>query len=155
MRALLQRVTGAAVRVDGEEVARIGPGLCILLGVKEGDGPEEAEMLAQKTALLRIFRDKAGYFDRSLLDVGGEALVVSQFTLYANCRKGRRPSFSKAARPEVAEPLVDRFVQALELTGVPVRAGVFGATMMVEIHNDGPVTIVLDSDVLKRPRRKS
>jgi D-tyrosyl-tRNA(Tyr) deacylase len=153
VRAVLQRVTSASVQVDGQEVGRIGPGLCILLGVEDRDGPEQAEKLALKTAQLRVFRDQAGYFNRSILDVGGEALVISQFTLYANCRKGRRPSFTRAARPEVAEPLVDHFVLALRNTGVPVQTGEFGALMQVEIHNDGPVTIVLDSDDLQKPRR--
>lgn len=152
MRAVVQRVTEAAVTVDDREVARIGPGLCILLGVGEGDGPAEAEELALKVAQLRIFRDAAGYFNRSLLDIEGEVLVVSQFTLYADCRRGRRPSFSDAARPEVAEPLVEQFAQALRVAGVPVRTGVFGAMMMVSIHNDGPVTIVLDTEDLHRPR---
>ena len=153
MRAVLQRVTGAAVVVDGVEVGRIGPGLCILLGVKQGDDVAKVEKLALKVAQLRIFRDEAGYFNRSILDVGGAALVVSQFTLYANCRKGRRPSFSQAARPEQAEPLVEHFVQVLVLAGVPVQTGVFGAMMQLEIHNDGPVTIILDSDDLARARR--
>jgi len=143
VRAVLQRVTQAAVQVDGQEVARIGPGLCVLLGVGEGDGRQEAEQLAQKVAQMRIFRDAAGYFNRSLLDVEGQALVVSQFTLYADCRKGRRPSFSQAARPEVAEPLVEHFARALRATGVPVYAGVFGAMMLVEIYNED----------LRRPRR--
>lgn len=155
VRAVLQRVTRSAVVVDGEVVARIGPGLCILLGVGEEDGPEEAERLASKVAQLRIFRDEGGHFDRSILDVGGEAVVVSQFTLYADCRKGRRPSFSRAALPEVAEPLVERFAQFLRLAGVSVQAGVFGAMMDVEIHNDGPVTILLDTQELKRPRRQA
>ncbi len=153
MRAVLQRVTQASVTVDGQEVAHIGPGLCILLGVGQDDGPEEAEKLALKVAQLRLFRDEAGLFNRSILDVGGAALVVSQFTLYADCRKGRRPSFSHAARPEVAEPLVEQFARSLERAGVPTQTGVFGAMMAVEIHNDGPVTIILDSEDLSRPRR--
>ncbi len=153
MRAVLQRVTRASVTVEGNAVGRIGPGLCVLLGVGEDDGPEEAEGLAAKISQLRIFRDEAGYFNRSLLDVGGEALVISQFTLYADCRKGRRPSFSKAARPEVAEPLVEHFCQALRQAGIPVQTGIFGAMMLVEIYNDGPVTIWLDSTDLQRPRR--
>jgi D-tyrosyl-tRNA(Tyr) deacylase len=153
MRAVIQRVTQAAVTVDDQIVAQIGPGLCVLLGVGDGDGPAEAEELALKIAQLRIFRDAAGYFNRSIIDVGGETLVVSQFTLYANCRRGRRPSFSKAARPEVAEPLVEHFVQSLRLAGVPAETGIFGAMMLVEIHNDGPVTIVLDTADLHRPRR--
>jgi len=153
MRAVLQRVTRAAVSVEGRVVAAIGPGLCILLGVGAGDTPAEAEELAQKVAQLRIFRDEAGLFNRSILDMGGEALVVSQFTLYADCRRGRRPSFTDAARPEVAEPLVERFCRALRAAGVPTQAGVFGAMMLVEIHNDGPVTILLDTADLHRPRR--
>ncbi len=153
MRAVLQRVARATVSVDGDVVARIGPGLCILLGVGQGDTEAEAEELARKTAQLRIFRDEAGLFNRSILEVGGEALVVSQFTLYADCRRGRRPSFTEAARPEVAEPLVEHFCRALRAAGVPTRSGIFGAMMRVEIHNDGPVTIVLDSDDLHRPRR--
>jgi len=153
MRAVLQRVVRAAVQVDGQEVARVGPGLCVLLGVGEKDGPAEADELALKVAQLRIFADAAGYFNLSLLDVAGEALVVSQFTLYGDCRKGRRPSFSHAARPESAEPLVEHFAGALRQAGVPVQSGVFGALMQVEIHNDGPVTIVLDTDDLHRPRR--
>jgi len=153
MRTVIQRVTQAAVTVDNQVVAQIGPGLCILLGIGEGDGPAEAEELAVKIAQMRIFRDAAGYFNRSILDVGGEALVVSQFTLYADCRRGRRPSFSKAARPEGAEPLVEHFVQSLRLAGVPTESGTFGAMMLVEIHNDGPVTIVLGTEDLRRPRR--
>jgi D-tyrosyl-tRNA(Tyr) deacylase len=154
MRAVLQRVTKAAVSVAGQQVARIGPGLCILLGVGEGDGPAEAVELAQKIVQMRIFRDAAGYFNLSLLDVRGEALVVSQFTLYADCRRGRRPSFSDAARPEVAEPLVEHFAQALRQAGVAVQSGLFGAMMEVEILNDGPVTITLDTADLHRPRRQ-
>lgn len=153
MRAVLQRVTRAAVIVDGEEVARIGPGLCILLGVGREDGTEEAEKLALKVAQLRVFRDQAGYFNHSILDVGGTALVVSQFTLYADSRKGRRPSFSSAAPPEVAEPLVDHFAQVLQAAGVPVQTGLFGAMMGVELLNDGPVTVILDTDDLQRSRR--
>jgi D-tyrosyl-tRNA(Tyr) deacylase len=153
MRAVIQRVTRAAVTVDGQEVARIGPGLCILVGVGEGDGPAEADELALKIAQQRIFRDAAGYFSRSILEVAGEALVVSQFTLYADCRRGRRPSFSDAARPEVAEQLVEHFAQALRVAGVRVQTGIFRAMMLVEIENDGPVTIVLDTEDLHRPRR--
>lgn len=153
MRAVLQRVGRAAVTVDGREVAKIGPGLCILVGVGEGDDSDLAAKLALKVAQLRIFQDQGGSLNRSLLEVGGEALVISQFTLFANCRKGRRPSFTRAARPEVAQPLVERFAQTLQSAGVPVQTGVFGALMQVEIHNDGPVTIVLDSDDLAKPRR--
>ncbi len=154
MRAVVQRVRRAAVRVGEQEVARIGRGLCVLLGVGDGDGPGEAVELASKIAQLRIFPDEAGQMNRSLLDVEGEALVVSQFTLYADCRRGRRPSFSHAARPEVAEPLVATFIRALSQAGVKVQSGQFGALMLVEIENDGPVTIVLDSQDLRRPRRQ-
>lgn len=154
MRAVVQRVRGAAVRVGEQEVARIGPGVCVLVGVGEGDGPAEAAELASKVAQLRIFPDEAGQMNRSLLDIRGEALVVSQFTLYADCRRGRRPSFSHAARPEVAQPLVEAFAESLAQSGVPVQQGQFGAMMLVEIHNDGPVTILLDSEELRRPRRQ-
>lgn len=153
MRAVLQRVGRASVAVEAGTVAAIGPGLCIFLGVGQGDTEREAEELAQKTAQLRLFRDEAGLFNRSIRDVGGEALVVSQFTLYADCRRGRRPAFTAAARPEVAKPLVEHFCRALRAAGVPTQAGVFGAMMQVEIHNDGPVTILLDTADLHRPRR--
>lgn len=154
MRAVVQRVRSAAVQVGEREVARIGRGVCVLVGVGEGDGPAEATELASKVAQLRIFPDEAGQMNRSLLDIQGEALVVSQFTLYADCRRGRRPSFSHAARPEVAQPLVEAFAEALARSGVPVQQGQFGALMLVEIHNDGPVTILLDSEELRRPRRR-
>ena len=131
----------ADVKVLGE----IGAGLCVLLGVADGDGAELAERLARKVARLRIFENDEGKFDRSLIDVGGEALVVSQFTLIADSQKGTRPDFSKAARPEAAEPLYDHVVQALRDLGVPVQTGVFGARMQVALVNDGPVTIVLDT----------
>ena len=143
MRAVVQRVASARVVVAGETVGEIGPGLCVLLGVAAGDGPAEAERLAGKIARLRIFEDDAGRFDRSLLEAGGGALVVSQFTLIADTAKGNRPSFSQAARPELAEPLYERFCAALRELGVPVETGVFGARMRVELANDGPVTIVL------------
>lgn len=145
VRAVLQRVSRAAVIIDGQRVAAIGRGLCILLGVAQRDGSEDANQLAKKTAELRIFPDAQGRFNLSLLDVGGEALVVSQFTLLADTRKGRRPSFMEAAPPEIAEPLVEAFAQALRELGVPVQTGRFGAHMLVEIHNDGPVTIIMDS----------
>lgn len=149
MRALIQRVTHGAVRVDGESVGEIGPGLVILLGVGEGDTQDEAEFLAQKIAGLRIFGDAEGRFNLSLLDTGGAALVVSQFTLFADARKGRRPSFIRAAPPELAEQLVDRFADALRAAGATVATGRFRAHMDVEIHNDGPVTIWLDTDELR------
>jgi D-tyrosyl-tRNA(Tyr) deacylase len=132
------------VRVGGETVGEIGAGLCVLLGVARGDGAAEAARLAGKVARLRVFEDDAGRFDRSLMDVGGSALVVSQFTLIADTAKGNRPSFSDAAPPEDAEPLYERFCDELRAAGVPVSHGVFGARMQIELVNDGPVTIVLD-----------
>jgi len=153
VRALIQRVSRASVTVDGERLAEIGQGLVVLLGVAAGDTAEDAHRLARKTAEMRIFSDAAGRFDLSLLDVGGEALVVSQFTLLADARKGRRPSFTRAAPPEEAETLVEAFAAALRETGVEVRMGRFGARMLAEIHNEGPVTIFLDSEELERPRR--
>jgi D-tyrosyl-tRNA(Tyr) deacylase len=144
MRALIQRVSRGSVSVDGNTVARIGRGVVVLVGVGPGDGEEQAAYLAEKIAGLRIFPDAQGKTNHSLLDVNGEALVVSQFTLYADTRKGRRPSFTDAAGPEIAEPLVSRFAALLGLTGVPVQKGVFGAHMVVEIINDGPVTIWLE-----------
>jgi D-tyrosyl-tRNA(Tyr) deacylase len=139
VRAVVQRVVRAAVRPGGS----IGAGLCVLLGVAEGDTAADADALAGKIARLRIFQNDEGKFDRSLLDMGGAALVVSQFTLFADTTKGNRPSFSRAARPEVAEPLYERFAAALRLLGVEVATGVFGAHMEVELVNDGPVTIVV------------
>ncbi|MBN1177668.1 MAG: D-tyrosyl-tRNA(Tyr) deacylase [Anaerolineae bacterium] len=144
MRIVLQRVSRAAVSVGGETVGTIGPGVVILVGVTHGDAQEQAEWLAHKVAGLRIFEDTAGRMNASLLDVEGAALVVSQFTLYADSRKGRRPSYTDAALPEVAEPLIEHFAQTLASTGVPVQRGVFGAHMQVDIHNDGPVTIILE-----------
>ncbi len=149
MRALIQRVTRGAVRVEGETVGEIGAGLVILLGVGEADGEAEAAFLAQKIAALRIFSDADGRFNLSLLDTGGAALVVSQFTLFADARKGRRPSFVQAAPPERAERLVEGFAAALRGAGLRVATGRFGAKMAVEIHNDGPVTIWLDTDELR------
>jgi D-tyrosyl-tRNA(Tyr) deacylase len=154
MRAVVQRVTNASVTVDGATVGTIGRGLLILLGVGGGDTGDDAEMLAEKIANMRIFADDDGRFDRSLLDVGGAALVVSQFTLYADTRRGRRPSFSAAAAPDVAEPLVLTFAEALRVRGVQVESGRFGAMMQVALVNDGPVTIVLDSETLREPRRQ-
>jgi len=145
MRAVCQRVTRAGVRVSGSTVGEIGPGLCVLLGVARGDGESQAGRLAGKIAQLRIFEDEEGRFARSLLDTGGAALVVSQFTLLADTSKGNRPSFSDAAPPDVAEPLCERFCDELRALGVPVEQGVFGARMEVELVNDGPVTIVLDA----------
>jgi len=144
MRAVCQRVSEARVRVAGEVVGEIGAGLCVLLGVARGDSEGDAERLAAKIARLRIFPDEDGRFDRSLIDMGGSALVVSQFTLLADTAKGNRPSFSDAAPPEDAEPLYERFCDGLRELGVPVQQGVFGAAMQVELVNDGPVTIVVD-----------
>ena len=144
VRAVVQRVSSASVRVDSETVGACGPGLLVLVGARHEDTSETATRLAAKIARLRVFPDDAGRFDRSLLDTGGEALVVSQFTLLANTSKGNRPSFTDAAPPEEAEPLVSAFCDALSDLGIPVQTGVFGARMEVELVNDGPVTIVLE-----------
>jgi D-aminoacyl-tRNA deacylase len=146
MKAVVQRVSQARVRVRDEPVGEIGPGLCVLVGVARGDGPTEAQRLAGKVARLRIFEDDAGRFDRSLLDLGAAALVVSQFTLLADTtrQKGTRPDFSQAAPREQAEPLYEAFCAELRALGVPVATGSFGARMAVELVNDGPVTIVLE-----------
>jgi len=144
MRAVVQRVIKASVSVDGKTVGSIGRGLVVLLGVTHDDGEEEARFLAGKIANLRILADDRGKFNLSALEVGADALVVSQFTLYGDARKGRRPSFTKAAPPEVAGPLVEQFVTLLEQEGLHVESGIFGAMMLVEIHNDGPVTIILE-----------
>ena len=144
MRALLQRVSKASVTVEGQTISTIGKGLLILLGVGHGDGEEQARFLSDKIASLRVFEDEQGKTNLSVQDVKGEALVVSQFTLYADTRKGRRPSFIDAALPALAEPLVDRFVELLREHGIPTQTGKFGAHMEVEIHNDGPVTIWLE-----------
>jgi D-tyrosyl-tRNA(Tyr) deacylase len=153
MRLILQRVTSARVAVDAEAIGEIASGLLVLVGVREGDDAATARRLAGKTAELRIFRDDEGRFNRSLLEANGAALVVSQFTLYADVRKGRRPSFNNAASPELAEPLVEAYAHELESLGVPVARGRFGAYMQVESVNDGPVTLIIDSDGLDRPRR--
>ena len=144
MRALIQRVKTGKVTIDGQIVAEIAHGLVILLGIGQGDTAEQARFLAGKIASLRIFEDHEGKFNRSILDMGGAAIVVSQFTLYADTRKGRRPSFTEAAPPEIAAPLVETFANLLRELGVPTRNGVFGAHMLVEIENDGPVTIWLE-----------
>jgi D-tyrosyl-tRNA(Tyr) deacylase len=148
MRALLQRVTRAQVSVNSKVVGRIGAGLTILLGLKEGDTPMIAEWMAGKVAHLRIFADQEGKTNLSAHDIGAEMLVISQFTLYADCRRGRRPGFSYAARPETAEPLYEHFMRSLRELGFTVATGSFGAEMLVEIHNEGPFTILLDSDEL-------
>ena len=144
MRAVVQRVSQASVLIDGEVVGSIQRGLVVLVGVTHDDGESEARFLATKIANLRIFADDEGKFNRSALDVNGEVMVVSQFTLYGDARKGRRPSFVKAAPPDIAEPLIEEFVSYLEEEGLRVETGVFGAMMMVELHNDGPVTIILE-----------
>jgi D-tyrosyl-tRNA(Tyr) deacylase len=145
VRAVVQRVSRAEVRVDGAVVGRIGHGLCVLVGAADDDSDEDVAWLADKVVGLRIFADDAGQMNRALADVGGALLVVSQFTLYGDCRKGRRPSFVKAMRPELAEPLYEKFVAAARATGVPVETGRFRAMMEVELVNDGPVTLLLDS----------
>jgi D-tyrosyl-tRNA(Tyr) deacylase len=149
MRILVQRVTEASVRVDKSVIGEIGPGLLLFVGIRDGDSAEEATMLAGKVANLRIFEDEAGKMNRSVLDCGYSALVVSQFTLYADLRRGRRPSFVEAARPEVAAPLVEYFAGALRDLGLTVETGRFGADMDIALINDGPVTIWLDSADLR------
>ncbi|MCZ2127497.1 MAG: D-tyrosyl-tRNA(Tyr) deacylase [Anaerolineales bacterium] len=146
MRALVQRVSRASVTVEGQIISEIGKGLLILLGVGHSDGETQAQFLAEKIANLRIFEDEQGKTNLSALDVKGEAIVVSQFTLYADTRKGRRPSFLDAALPDLAEPLVERFIQLLRGQGIPTQSGKFGAHMEVEIHNHGPVTIWLEKE---------
>lgn len=154
MKLLLQRVKGSSVSVDGEVVGAIGQGLNILCCVVEGDTKAEAEQLAAKCAKMRIFEDENGKMNQSILDIDGEALVISQFTLAADCRKGNRPSFTGSAAPDVAKALYEYFSQCLRDNGVrKVDNGIFAADMQVEIHNDGPVTIWLDSDIYKQSRR--
>jgi len=145
MRAVLQRVSHAEVTVEGKQVAAIGRGYVVLLGVTHGDGESDARYIADKIASLRLFEDEAGKINLGITDIGGEVLVVSQFTLYADCRKGRRPSFTDAAPPEVADRLYQRVAEMLREAGLPVQTGVFGAHMQVALVNDGPVTILLDS----------
>ncbi len=152
MRVLIQRVARASVTVGGNTIATIQQGMVILLGVGLDDTEADALYLAERTANLRIFPDASGTFDVSLLDSSGEALVVSQFTLYANTRKGRRPSFTAAAPPDQAQPLIETFADSLRGLGVAVSSGIFGEHMLVEILNDGPVTIQIDSDQQHQPR---
>ena len=154
MRAVVQRVSKASVAVGDEEVGRIGAGLLVFLGVSSSDGEEEARYIADKTINLRIFPDDNGRFDRSALDIGAQVLVVSQFTLYGDTRRGRRPSFTGAAPPEQASSLVERTVALLADSGLHVETGRFQAHMAVSLVNDGPVTIMLDSDDRDRPRRR-
>lgn len=150
MRAVIQRVSSASVSIGGEELSAIGRGLLILLGVTHGDGEKECDYLAAKCAGLRIFRDNEDKMNLSATDVEGEALVVSQFTLYSDCRKGKRPAFTAAARPETAIPLYERFVEQLRQAGLPVKTGCFGADMQVSLLNDGPVTILMDTEEMMR-----
>jgi len=145
MRAVVMRCSRAAVRVEGRTVGEIGPGFVVLLGVAADDGPADLDYLVPRIVGLRVFPDEEGRFNRSLEEVGGSVLVVSQFTLYGDCRHGRRPSFTRAAPGEVARRLYEEFVERLRATGLPVATGEFGARMMVEIFNDGPVTLLLDS----------
>ena len=146
MRALIQRVCSAKVVVEEKSIASIGRGLVILIGIGHQDTDGCAQTLAEKIAHLRIFEDDAGKFNLSIQEVNGEAIVVSQFTLFANASKGRRPSFIEAARPEVAAPLVDTFIEKMKGLGIKTQSGIFGAHMLVEINNDGPVTIWLEQD---------
>jgi D-tyrosyl-tRNA(Tyr) deacylase len=148
MRALLQRVSHASVTVDEQVVGQIGQGLLVLLGVGQDDSEVQVKTLADKIVYLRIFGDNEGKMNRSLLDIGGEVLVISQFTLYADTRRGRRPSFTDAAPPSIAEPLVERFKDTIAAYGLTIADGIFGAYMQVELLNDGPVTIWLDSEQL-------
>ena len=153
MRALAQRVTHASVTVGDEVVGRIGPGLVILLGIAQGDDQDDTRYIVEKVANLRIFSDEEGRFNRSALDTGAEFLIVSQFTLYADTRRGRRPSFTEAAPPEQAESLFNLTVDLFRDTGLTIETGRFQAHMMLTIQNDGPVTIMLDSADRERPRR--
>lgn len=151
MRVVIQRVSQASVTVDQEVVGAIQQGLLLLVGITEDDGEEEIQMLAEKVVHLRIFEDEAGKMNRSLLDIGGSILSVSQFTLYGDCRKGRRPNFMAAAKPDLAKQLYERYNEQLQSYGVEVQTGIFGAMMGVSLHNDGPVTILLDSkDLVKK-----
>jgi D-aminoacyl-tRNA deacylase len=146
MRAVVQRVRRGEVRVEGQAIGRIGPGVLVLVGITKDDTPETGRALAKKIADLRIFNDDQGRMNRGLRETGGPALVVSEFTLYGDCRKGRRPSYARAARPEDARPLYHSFVESLAALGVKVETGEFQAMMDVELVNDGPVTLLLDSD---------
>lgn len=152
MRVLSQRVSQASVSVEGQVIAAIKQGFVVFVGVGRGDSDVDARYLAEKIANLRVFADESGKFNLSIQDIGGEVLVVSQFTLFANTRKGRRPSFTDAAPPEEAEPLMDTFVQFLRAAGLRVDTGRFQQYMLVEIHNDGPVTIFIDSEERLKPR---
>ncbi len=146
MRAVVTRVRSASVTVEGKTVGAIGPGFLVLLGIRTGDGEKEADWLAEKITGLRIFEDEEGRMNRSLRDAGGSLLAVSQFTLYGNCRHGRRPEFLRAAKGAEAEPLYEHFLRRCEALGFPPQTGIFGAEMLVESVNDGPVTLILDTD---------
>lgn len=146
MRAVVQRTTKASVTIDDTVKGSIGPGLVVLLGIHADDSQKEIQWLAEKIIHLRIFEDKEGKMNRSLADTGGEMLIVSQFTLYGDCRKGRRPGYSAAARPTIAEPLYQRFIQEVESHGITTASGTFQAYMQVDLVNDGPVTLLLDSE---------
>jgi D-tyrosyl-tRNA(Tyr) deacylase len=148
MRALLQRVSRASVTVDEQLVGQIGRGLLVLLGIGEGDSEAQVKTLVDKIVYLRIFADDEGKMNRSLLNIGGEVLLVSQFTLYADLRRGRRPSFTSAAPPAIAEPLFEHFKHALASYGLTIASGIFGASMQIDLRNEGPVTIWLDSEEL-------
>lgn len=152
MRAVVQRVSSASVFIDGETVGSIRDGFMILLGITGSDTPELCDYLAEKCAGLRVFTDENGKMNLSLADIGGSILVVSQFTLYGDCRKGKRPSFVKAAQPELAIPLYERFIADLRDNGIPVETGRFGADMQVQLINDGPVTLILDTDEMRTGR---
>jgi D-tyrosyl-tRNA(Tyr) deacylase len=147
MKVVLQRVSRASVSINGRVAGSIGKGFCLLVGFTHGDTPAQVDWMAEKVAGLRLFSDAAGKMNLGLSEVGGAILVVSQFTLYGDAAKGRRPSFIDAARPELAIPLYNRFLEALRALGLTVAAGEFGADMQVEIHNDGPVTLILDRDI--------
>ena len=151
MRAVVQRVSSAFVTVDERSVGRIGPGLCVLLGVRSGDWEQDASWMAEKLVNLRIFEDENGKLNRSLRDAGGAMLIVSQFTLYGDCRKGRRPSFIDAALPEVANTLYEKFVECVRFRGIEVATGEFQTHMVVSLSNDGPVTLILDSPAGESP----
>jgi len=145
MRAVLQRVSQAHVSVDGNIVGQIQKGMVVLLGIAPDDTPKQADWLAEKIVGLRLFPDQEGKMNTSLVDIQGQLLVISQFTLYGDCQKGRRPSFTKAAGPEIAEPLYQYFLDACRMLGIPTEAGIFGASMQVSLVNDGPVTLILDT----------
>ena len=145
MKALIQRTSQAKVVVDGKTVGEIGNGLVVLLGIKDGDGEKDINTLVNKIVNLRVFAGDGGHFDRSLIDINGEVLIVSQFTLYGSTKKGRRPDFTDSAKPEIAEPLYDLFVEKMQETGITVATGVFGAMMDVHLINKGPVTLMIES----------